>query len=71
MNLYNKKKGIIYVNNCTNAENLYKLLNNNNDNINIYIFTSKQSDNIEHFEYDKNKALIVVVDKISYGYDCD
>ena len=33
---YNKKKGIIYVNDCKNSENLYKLLQKK-DKLNVYI----------------------------------
>ena len=37
---YNKRKGIIYVNDCSNAENLYKLLQKQNK-LNVYIYISK------------------------------
>ena len=37
---YNKKKGIIYVNDCKNAESLYKLLKKQ-DKLNVYIYVSK------------------------------
>lgn len=38
---YNKIKSIVYVNNCYNAENLFKLLFDNKD-INVYIYISKK-----------------------------
>lgn len=72
---YNKKKGIIYVNDCKNAENLYRLLQNQ-DKINIYIYISKniQTENdsdtdIKTFENDNNPCVIICVGKIGYGYD--
>lgn len=74
---YNKKKGIIYVNDCTNAENLYKLLQKQNK-INVYIYVSKvivteneDDTNIKAFENDKNQCIIISVGKIGYGYDND
>jgi superfamily II DNA or RNA helicase len=77
MTKYNKKKGIIYVNDCKNAESLYKLLQKQNK-LNIYIFVSKnievenESDaNIKNFEDDKEQCVIICVGKISYGYDND
>ena len=37
---YKKKKGIIYVNDCKNAQNLYNLMKKQND-VNVYIYISK------------------------------
>lgn len=72
---YNKVKGIVYVNDTTNAEKLYKLMKKQSD-INIYIYVSRnievESDDdtsINKFEEDKNKAIIIVVGKLGYGYD--
>ena len=72
---YKKKKGIIYANDCKNAENLYKLLQKQ-DKLNVYIYVSKnivvenESDtNIKAFEDDKEQCVIVCVGKIGYGYD--
>ena len=74
---YNKKKGIIYVNDCKNAESLYKLLQKQNK-LNVYIYVSKnievenESDtNIKTFEDDKEQCVIICVGKIGYGYDND
>jgi superfamily II DNA or RNA helicase len=74
---FNKKKGIIYVNDCKNAENLYKLLKNQNK-INVYIFVSKNIDvysendkDIKSFENDTKQCVIICVGKIGYGYDND
>jgi superfamily II DNA or RNA helicase len=73
----NKKKGIIYVNDCKNAENLYKLLQKQ-DKLNVYIYISKEievenSDDtcIKIFEQDKKQCIIICVGKIGYGYDND
>jgi len=73
---YNKKKGIIYVNNCSNAENLYKLLQKQNI-VNVYIYISKNTNtdiyendkDIKCFENDEKQCIIICVGKISYGYD--
>lgn len=70
---YNKRKGIIYVNQCENAETLYKLLNKQKV-INTYIYTSKKTEDenkiiIEEFEQDTKPAVVIAVGKISYGYD--
>jgi superfamily II DNA or RNA helicase len=72
-----KKKGIIYVNDCKNAENLYKLLQKQ-DKLNVYIYISKEievenSDDtcIKIFEQDKKQCIIICVGKIGYGYDND
>ena len=71
---YNKKKGLIYVNDCKNAEKLYKLMKKQNT-VNVYIYISKNLDidendkNIKNFENDSNKCVIISVGKISYGYD--
>ena len=77
MTKYKKKKGIIYVNDCKNAENLYKLLQKQ-DKLNVYIYVSKNiqvendSDtNIKTFEDDKEQCVIICVGKIGYGYDND
>ena len=74
---HNKKKGIIFVNDCKNAENLYSLLKKQ-DKINVYIYVSKDvsvetaSDkDINEFEKDKTPCVIICVGKISYGYDND
>jgi superfamily II DNA or RNA helicase len=77
MTKYNKKKGIIYVNDCKNAENLYKLLQKQNK-LNVYIYVSKNIEvendsdtNIKTFEDDKEQCVIICVGKIGYGYDND
>jgi superfamily II DNA or RNA helicase len=73
----NKKKGIIYVNDCKNAENLYKLLQKQ-DKFNVYIYISKEIEvekdsdtDIKIFENDKKQCVIICVGKIGYGYDND
>jgi superfamily II DNA or RNA helicase len=75
MTKYNKKKGIIYVNNCSNAKNLYKLLQKQYK-INVYIYVSKNIDvedddnkNIKTFEKDNKMCVIICVGMIGYGYD--
>ena len=72
---YNKKKGIIYVNDCMNAENLYKLLQKQ-DKLNVYIYISKNIEvendsdtDIKIFENDMKQCVIICVGMISYGYD--
>jgi len=77
MTKYNKKKGIIYVNNSDNAKNLYNLLKTQNI-INVYIFISKNIEvendsdtNIKTFEEDKKQCIIICIGKIGYGYDND
>lgn len=74
---HNKKKGIIYVNDTTNSENLYKLMDTQ-DKIKTYIYVSKDVETkdekdkkIEEFEKNENPCIIIVVGKISYGYDND
>jgi hypothetical protein len=74
---YKKKKGIIYVNDCENAKNLYNLLKSQNK-IKVYIYISKtievenDSDtDIKSFEKDKEQCVIICVGKIGYGYDND
>ena len=74
---YEKKKGIIYVNDCKNAENLYKLLQKQ-DKLNVYIYVSKNIEvendsdtDIKTFEKDKEQCVIICVGKIGYGYDND
>lgn len=74
---YKKKKGIIYVNDCKNAENLYKLLQKQ-EILNVYIYISKNIEviddtdtNIKTFEDDKEQCVIICVGKIGYGYDND
>ena len=75
MTRYNKKKGIIYVNNINNAKNLFELMKSQNI-INTYIYVSKDIENIteddtdiKKFELDNNMCIIIAVGKISYGYD--
>jgi len=77
MTKYKKKKGIVYVNNIVNAQNLYNLMNTQ-DKIKSYIYVSgeveTQNNNdkkIEKFEGDSNPCIIIVVGKIGYGYDND
>ena len=77
MTIYNKKKGIIYVNDCKNAENLYKLLQKQ-DKLNVYIYVSKNIEvendsdtDIKTFENDMKQCVIICVGKIGYGYDND
>jgi superfamily II DNA or RNA helicase len=77
MTKYKKKKGIIYVNDCKNAENLYKLLQKQ-DKLNVYIYVSKNIEvendsntDIKTFEKDKEQCIIICVGKIGYGYDND
>jgi len=74
MTKYNKKKGIIYVNNCINAENLYKLLQKQGK-LNVYIsknieVKNDNDTNIKTFENDKEQCIIICVGMINYGYDC-
>jgi superfamily II DNA or RNA helicase len=80
--LYNKRKTIIYVNKCLNAEIVFDLLtlinSKTNNFINIYIYigsysninkyTSIQRD-IRQFEEENLQSIIVSVGKIGYGYD--
>ena len=72
--LYNKRKGIVYVNDCKNAENLYNIMKKNNI-IKPYLYISKDIDDIdsekekEDFETTPDKAVIIAVGKIGYGYD--
>jgi len=77
MTKYNKKKGIIYVNDCKNAGNLYKLLQKQ-DKLNVYIYVSKEIEvendsdtDLKTFEDDKEQCVIICVGKIGYGYDND
>ncbi len=74
---YQKKKGIVYVNKCENAQNLYNLMQKQNK-INTYIYVTgevnvlKDSDkDIKVFEDDKKPSIIIAVGKIGYGYDND
>lgn len=73
---YNKRKGIIYVNNCQNAENLYNLIKIQNI-IKPYIYISKDIEDIDseeeknNFELNNDKSVIIAVGKIGYGYDND
>ena len=81
---FNKKKGIVYVNTCSNADKLYKLLKNDK-RTNTYIYTSKATgyeedeennlennlDQLQKFEQDKTPCIVIAVAKISYGYDND
>ena len=77
MKKFNKKKGIIYVNSKANAQSLYDLMKTQN-NISTYIFVSGHVDigsdsfddlDIKKFESDTKPSIIIVVGKISYGYD--
>jgi superfamily II DNA or RNA helicase len=75
MTKYKKKKGIIFLNNCKNAENLYKLLQKQ-DKLNVYIYVSKNIEvendsdtDIKTFEKDDKPCIIICVGKIGYGYD--
>ena len=71
MTKYNKRKGIIYVNNCDNANKLYELIK---EDINTYIYTSKienEDEQLKLFEKNINPSIIIAVAKISYGYDND
>lgn len=76
MILYNKRKGIIYVNDCKNASNLYNIMKKNNK-IKPYLYISKEVDDIDseeekdNFEITDDKAVIIAVGKIGYGYDND
>ena len=77
MTKYKKKKGIVYVNNIVNAQNLYDLMNTQ-DKIKSYIYVSGEvkiaNENdikIEEFEKNVNPCIIIVVGKIGYGYDND
>lgn len=75
---FDKKKGIIYVNTCANAENLYRLLKLNKM-IYTYIYVSKTIDDlddyndisIKEFENNIKPSVIISVGKIGYGYDND
>lgn len=80
---FNKRKGIIYVNNRDNAQSLYKLMKTQNQ-IETYIYVSGDIDvlddyeekidsdtEITAFEDDINPAVIICVQKIGYGYDND
>lgn len=72
---FNKRKGIVYVNTCKNAENLHKLMKTQTQIIS-YIYVSKELDyedeiDIKHFENNNNPCVIIAVGKISYGYDND
>jgi len=75
MTKYKKKKGIIYVNDCKNAQNLYNLMKKQTK-INVYIYVSKNIDvdneddkDIKSFECDNKSCVIICVGKIGYGYD--
>jgi superfamily II DNA or RNA helicase len=76
MTTYNKRKGIVYVNTQKNAENLYEIIKKNNI-INPYLYISKEIQDMDsedektNFEIDKDKAVIIAVGKIGYGYDND
>ena len=72
---YKKRKGIVYVNKQSNAQNLYDLMKFQNL-IHTYIFVSGTVDveeasdsDINAFESDQEPSVIIVVGKISYGYD--
>jgi superfamily II DNA or RNA helicase len=73
---YKKKKGIVYVNSRANAQSLYRLMKLQ-DKINSYIYVSGEVEVLEEshtditiFESDNKPCVIIVVGKISYGYDC-
>jgi len=77
MTKYNKKKGIVYVNNCKNAKILQKLMDTQ-EKIKSYIYVSKDYEDfdecdkdITNFENNENPCIIIAVGKISYGYDND
>jgi superfamily II DNA or RNA helicase len=77
MTKYNKKKGIIYVNSKINAQNLYNLMKTQCI-IDTYIYVSGEinvinDDDTKLNEFEKNEksCIIIVVGKISYGYDND
>ena len=73
---YNKKKGIIYTNECKNAENLHNLMKTQNK-IKSYIYISKENIDIDitnektitDFENNINPCIIICVGMISFGYD--
>lgn len=72
---YKKIKGIVYVNKQSNAQNLYDLMQEQNQ-VNSYIYVSgnvqvesEEHTDIEAFEKDPKPSIIIVVGKISYGYD--
>ena len=68
---YNKKKGIVYVNNCTNANALHTLIKKQKI-IKSWIYTSEtEESNIKLFEKCSDKCIVIAVGKISYGYDND
>lgn len=74
MNKFNKKKGIIYVNNQINAKLLYNLCKQYLTNIHTFISISeKEFDELKEFdEYSpEDKSIIVTCQKISMGYDND
>ncbi len=75
MKKYNKRKGIIYVNETANAEKLYNLMKQQTD-IDTYIYVSKDIEvenendkDIEQFELNIKPSVIIVVGKLGYGYD--
>ena len=81
MKKFHKKKGIIYVNTCDNAINLYNSMQKEKS-INTYIYISNNDKdkfkkindkfkNIKNFEDDDNQCIVIAVAKISYGYDND
>jgi superfamily II DNA or RNA helicase len=77
MTKHKKKKGIVYVNNCSNAKKLQKLMETQKE-IKSYIYVSKDYDDfdecdkdITNFENNENPCIIIAVGKISYGYDND
>lgn len=67
---YNKRKGVIFVNTCINAENVYKLLQKQ-DKLKVYIYISKNIEvendsdtDIKIFEKIKNNVLLFVLVKL-------
>lgn len=74
MNTYNKKKGIIYVNNQNNAKLLYNFFNQHLYGIKTFISISeKDYDQLKEFDIypSENKSIIITCQKISMGYDND
>lgn len=78
MEKYNKKKGIIYVNNRANAKSLYNLMKNKSLKTYIYVSDDKDikqiNDNdkdLKQFENNNDPCIIIAVGKIGYGYDND
>jgi superfamily II DNA or RNA helicase len=72
MNQFNKKKGIIYVNNQNNAKTLFNLFKNHIQGIKVFICISEKNyDNLIEFDTYMEKSVIITCQKISMGYDND